>query len=121
VLAALGGIAPTFAIRGNNDTEPWARELPWDAISVVESGIPGRPHEIYLIHDLHEMSPRHDRSMFAAIVSGHSHRPSIERRDGTLFLNPGSAGRRRFRLPVTVARIFVRGNELDAEIVTLAV
>ncbi len=114
VIEQLRQVAPTFAVRGNNDTGAWAAGLP--VTQAVEVGA-------LLFHVLHEL-PRLDLDPvvagFAAVVSGHSHQPSIRFRDGVLYLNPGSAGPRRFRLPVAVARVHVSGRRLRPEIVELA-
>lgn len=113
VLESLGAIAPVLAIRGNNDREPWAKNLP-DILSVRINGIP-----IYLIHDVHEMhsDPPGD---VRVVVSGHSHKPANVTSEGVLFLNPGSAGPKRFRLPVAVARLSL-GKQLKTKIVELKV
>lgn len=99
VLDALGQIAPVHAVRGNNDSGPWAEPLP---LSMTLSWQGTRLH---LVHDLHDLVLDPVRSGISVVVSGHSHKPSVEQRDGVLFVNPGSAGPRRFSLPVAVARI----------------
>jgi putative phosphoesterase len=114
VLARLREVAPTFAVRGNVDTQPWAAALPMT--EAVEAG----SHLIWVLHDIAQLDL--DPGVgFAAVVYGHSHKPSIETRGGVLYINPGSAGPRRFRLPVTVARLRVNGAEICAEIVDLDV
>jgi putative phosphoesterase len=110
ILDELKNIAPVKAIRGNVDIDAWARRLP--ATRTVMAG----DLQIYLIHDVKQLGPTPD---VHAVVSGHSHKPTVVWRDGVLFLNPGSAGRRRFKLPVTIARIRVSGRTLEPEIVTL--
>jgi hypothetical protein len=114
VLDRLREIAPTFAVRGNVDTQPWAAALPMT--EAVEAG----PHLIWVLHDMAQLD-LDPTAGFAAVVYGHSHKPSIETRDGVLYINPGSAGPRRFRLPVTVARLRVNGAEMCPEIVDLDV
>ncbi len=115
VLEALGRLAPVFAVRGNNDRGAWAEELPeWE---VVEVGTVG----VYVIHDLKEMDLSPSAAGFRVVVSGHSHKPELEERRGVLYLNPGSAGPRRFRLPVSVARLRVEGAEVSAEVLELSV
>jgi len=115
VLDGLRSIAPTFAIRGNVDTGTWAaRLLPNDIVEVGELSF-------YVLHNIADLDLDPPTAGFAAVVYGHSHQPSIERSDGVLYLNPGSAGPRRFRLPVTLARVTVTGMELRAEIVELSV
>jgi len=97
VLAELGAIAPTHAVRGNNDTGGWARAVP--AVEALQlQGVAA-----YVLHDLGELDLDPAAAGFAVVVSGHSHRPQVATRDGVLYVNPGSAGPRRFKLPVTVA------------------
>jgi len=115
ILDQLNAIAPIFAVRGNVDKGPWSTRLP--AQEVVEAG----DLLIYVLHDIGELDLDPRTAGFAAVVFGHSHRPSIETRDGVLYLNPGSAGPRRFKLPITVARVVVDGRNLRPEIVALAV
>jgi putative phosphoesterase len=114
VLDHLSEVAPTFAVRGNVDTQPWAAALPMT--EAVEAG----PHLIWVVHDIAQLD-LDPTAGFAAVVFGHSHQPSIERRDGVLYVNPGSAGPRRFRLPVTVGRLHVTDDGLWPEIVELEV
>jgi uncharacterized protein len=99
IIAALKKIAPVFAVRGNVDTEPWAQALP--KAEVIEAG----PATIYVLHDVHALDLDPAAAGFHIVVSGHSHKPARTERAGVLFLNPGSAGPRRFDLPVTVARV----------------
>lgn len=113
VLETLQRIAPVIAVRGNIDRDEWFRELP--VREVVEVGAA----RLYVLHDLKELDFDPATSGFAAIISGHSHQPSIERRQGVLFLNPGSAGPRRFRLPITVALLHVRHGLLDGQLIEL--
>ncbi len=115
IIDELRAIAPVFAIRGNIDTEPWAKRLP--ASDAVEVG----KLLFYVLHNIADLDLDPPTAGFAAVVHGHSHRPAIERRDGVLYLNPGSAGPRRFKLPVTVARLAVSGSEMWPEIVELEV
>ncbi|HEY1305628.1 MAG TPA: metallophosphoesterase family protein [Vicinamibacterales bacterium] len=113
VLEALRTIAPTIAVRGNVDTSEWARTLP--VTEVVEVGA----LHLYMLHNLADLDVDPDAAHFAAVISGHTHRPKADVRNGVLFLNPGSAGPRRFRLPVAVARMTVVGDRLTHEIVDL--
>lgn len=113
ILDELGRLAPVIAVRGNVDRGPWAEALP--ETEVVEVG----SIHLYLLHDLGALDLDPAAAGFAAVVSGHSHRPISELRDGVLYLNPGSAGPRRFRLPITLARLTVSGDRLSAEIVEL--
>jgi uncharacterized protein len=115
VLDELRRLAPTFVVRGNVDHGDWATRLP--VSEIVEVG----DHSFYMLHDIGELELDPPTAGFAAVIFGHSHQPSIETRDGVLFLNPGSAGPRRFKLPVSVARIHVSGGMLDPQIVTLNV
>lgn len=115
VLAELRRLAPTFVVRGNVDHGDWATRLP--VSEIVEVG----DHSFYMLHDIGELELDPQTAGFVAVIFGHSHQPSIETRDSVLFLNPGSAGPRRFKLPVSVARIRVSGSMLDPQIVTLNV
>ena len=115
VLEALRTLAPLVAVRGNNDRGPWASALP--ETEVVEAG--GR--SLYVLHDVKELDLDPRAAGFDAVITGHSHQPRIDRRDGVLYLNPGSAGPRRFKLPIAVARLEVDAARLDAEIVQLDV
>ncbi|TAJ85783.1 metallophosphoesterase, partial [bacterium] len=103
VIEALKSIAPVVAIRGNNDKGRWARRFPETA--VVEVG----KIRIYIIHNVKELEIDPSAAGFRVVISGHSHRPSAVERDGVLFVNPGSAGPRRFKLPIAIARLRVRG------------
>jgi len=113
VLDALRALAPTFAVRGNVDAGAWAAKLPMTEL--VEAG----EVLIHVLHDVSELDFDPADAGFAAVIFGHSHQPLIERRQGVLFLNPGSAGPRRFKLPIAVARIRTSGRELHPEIVEL--
>ena len=115
VITTLSGIAPTFAVRGNIDKAAWAVELPMTKLVEVGERLFCVLHEISQLH----LDPA--TAGFAAVVFGHSHQPRIETRDGVLFLNPGSAGPRRFKLPIAVARVAVSGGQLRPEIVELEV
>jgi putative phosphoesterase len=115
VIERLSDLAPTFAIRGNVDTETWAARLP--PTDIVEVGA----LLFYVLHNIAELDLDPPTAGFAAVLFGHSHRPSIETRDGVLYLNPGSAGPRRFKLPVSLARVMVSGRKLKPEIVELEV
>ena len=114
VLDELRRLAPTHAVRGNIDTRDPIAKLP--ATEVVEAG----PVLLWLLHDIAELDLDPRASGFAAVVFGHSHSPSIVWRDGVLYLNPGSAGPRRFNLPVSVARLRISGSTIEPEIVELA-
>jgi len=113
VIDALRKLAPTFAVRGNVDNGQWASALPVTA-DVEVGGL-----MFHVLHDIVELDLDPAAVGYAAVVYGHSHQPSIDMRDGVLFLNPGSAGPRRFRLPVSLARVSVSGGKLRPEIVEL--
>jgi putative phosphoesterase len=115
VLEELRGIAPVVAVRGNVDTQAWAKSLP--ATETVAVGA----LRIWVLHDLSELDVDPAAAGFAAVIFGHSHKPKVEFRDGVLYLNPGSAGPRRFRLPVTVAHLRVAGHSMDPAIIDLQV
>jgi uncharacterized protein len=115
VLDALHAIAPVVAVRGNNDKGEWAQVLP--ETEVVEVG----GVALYVLHDVKTLDLDPVAAGFHAVISGHSHQPAMTTRQGILYLNPGSAGPRRFKLPISVARVTVRGNTRDAQLVELAV
>jgi putative phosphoesterase len=113
ILEKLATIAPVIAIRGNVDRAAWARKLA--ETEVVElAGI-----SIYVLHDLAALDLKPEAAGFKVVISGHSHVPKLETKNGVLFLNPGSAGPRRFKLPVSVAGITIRGGKIAAEILAL--
>ena len=114
VLDSLRDIAPVVAVRGNNDKGEWSNSLPdWE---VVEVG----PVSIYMLHNLNEIdiSPV---GTFQVVISGHSHKPSIEEKRGVLYLNPGSAGPRRFTLPISVAHLKIDRSTVNAKLIELSV
>jgi uncharacterized protein len=115
VLERLGELASLFVVRGNIDTGSWAARLP--LTQRVEVGA----LRLFVLHEIAQLDIDPASAGFAAVVFGHSHRPSIETRGGVLFLNPGSAGPRRFKLPVTVARVRVSDRQMQPEIVHLPV
>jgi len=113
ILDDLRKIAPVTAIRGNIDQWGECAELP--ATDVVE--LHGRL--FYLVHSLADLDINPVVAEVAAVISGHSHKPAIEQRNGVLYLNPGSAGPRRFNLPVTVALLTLKESKISAQIVDL--
>lgn len=115
VITALQRLAPVVAIRGNNDSGAWARPFA-ESASVQVGDI-----KAYVLHDLKALDFAPKAKGFGVVIAGHSHRPSITERDGVLFVNPGSAGPRRFTLPVAVARLFVRDAAVRGELVILDV
>ena len=115
IIPALEKIAPVTAIRGNVDTQAWARRFA--ETEVVELG----GLHIYVIHDANALDLNPKAAGFAAVISGHSHQPKQEMKDGVLYFNPGSAGPRRFKLPVSVGRMEITGGNLHAEILPIVV
>ncbi len=115
VLEALREIAPTVAVRGNVDTGDWADALP--ATDVVECG----DRALYVLHDLSTLDLDPVAARMDAVIHGHSHQPGVGEKAGVLYLNPGSIGPRRFRLPVSLARLRVTPDRLESELVTLDV
>ena len=113
ILEQLATIAPVTAVRGNVDTAAWARKLA--ETEVVElAGI-----SMYVLHDLAQFDLKPEAAGFKVVISGHSHVPRQETRNGVLYLNPGSAGPRRFKLPVSVARVTINDGKIESEIVRL--
>ena len=111
ILDALARIAPVTAVRGNNDRGAWAEALPEIARLAIGAA------RILVVHDLATLAQRGDANV---VVSGHSHRPRCERRDGVLYVNPGSAGPRRFSLPVCVGLLEARRGRVEGKLVVLA-
>ncbi len=111
ILEVLAAIAPLTVVRGNNDREPWADRIPETALLKVGGVL------VHAIHDLSQLAavPAGVR----VVVSGHSHKPKIEERGGVLYVNPGSAGPRRFKLPIAVAELIVDGDAVSARIIEL--
>jgi len=112
-LEKLSTIAPVTAIRGNIDKGDWARGLP--ETQVIELG----GVLIYVLHDLHQLDLKPKAAGFSVVVSGHSHVPKNEIHDGVLYFNPGSAGLRRFKLPVSIGRLFVKNRSVRGEVLEL--
>ena len=115
ILEALVQIAPVTAIRGNVDTGAWARSLP--TTEVVEAGAV----RIYMLHDLGQLDLKPEAAGFRVVIYGHSHRPKREEKNGVLYFNPGSAGPRRFHLPVSVGRLTIAAGKVQAELVELKI
>ena len=110
VLDALRAIAPVIAVRGNNDTAPWARTLPLtDTLEVA-----GRT--LYVLHDIAELDLDPAAAGFSAVIAGHSHKPAVVTKNDVLLVNPGSAGPRRFKLPVALALMQVSRERIDVQI-----
>ena len=113
ILIALARIAPVTVVQGNIDTGAWASG--WPHTAVLERG----DTRILVIHDIAELDIDPAAAGFRAVVSGHSHRPGIHTRDGVLFVNPGSSGRRRFRLPISLGRLHLADGQVTAELIEL--
>lgn len=114
VLNELRRLAPLTAVRGNNDKGTWARSIAQAEVLEVGEVL------IYVLHDLAELDLDPVAAGFRVVVSGHSHNPRIEERDGVLYVNPGSSGPRRFKLPIALAELHVAGSSVKARIVELA-
>ncbi len=115
VLDELRQIAPVTVVRGNVDTASWARRIPLNEVVEIE-GV-----SIYMLHILAELDLKPEAAGFGVVVYGHSHKPASEMKNGVLYFNPGSAGPRRFKLPVTVGRLTLSGGVVRGEIVALGV
>jgi putative phosphoesterase len=114
ILARLAAIAPLTVVRGNNDTAGWAREIPVTA-RIDPGGVP-----VYVIHDLKALDIDPFGAGVRVVVSGHSHRPTCVERGGVLYVNPGSAGRRRFSLPIAAGELLIADGRVVPRLVTLA-
>jgi uncharacterized protein len=114
ILERLEAIAPVTAVRGNVDKGAWARRLPETEVLEVD-GI-----SIYVLHDLAQLDLKPEAAGFAAVISGHSHVAKQEMRESVLYFNPGSAGPKRFKLPVTLGRLIVEDGTVRGEIVKIA-
>ncbi len=115
ILDELRRLAPVTAVRGNVDTEKWARKLPLTEVVEI-AGV-----SIYMLHDLDALDLKPESAGFRAVVCGHSHHPKMEERNGVLYFNPGSAGPRRFKLPVSVGKLFIESGNVCGELITLKV
>lgn len=113
ILPRLAAIAPVTAVRGNVDRGAWAQQVPLS--EVLDAG----RVSIYVLHNLQDLDLNPKAEGFAVVVSGHTHQPKQDLRDGVLYFNPGSAGPRRFKLPVTVGRLVIRGTQVTSEVVDL--
>jgi putative phosphoesterase len=113
ILDKLAAIAPLTVVRGNVDHGVWAQKIP--ATNVLEIG----DVSIYVLHSVQELDVKPEAAKFSAVVYGHSHVPKQELKNGVLYFNPGSAGPRRFKLPVSVGRLTLEGSKLEAKILIL--
>jgi putative phosphoesterase len=114
IVEALRTIAPVTVVRGNNDRGEWAGD--WPETTLLTAGLV----RIHVLHDVKALSVDPVTARVDVIVSGHSHKPAAELRDGVWYVNPGSAGPRRFRLPIAVARLHIVGKRVEPHILTLA-
>ena len=115
ILKKLATIAPVTAVRGNVDKDAWAQGLP--ETQVLETG----GISIYVLHDLTKLDVKPEAAGFRVVINGHSHIPKQEVRNGVLYFNPGSAGPRRFKMPVSVGRLSIDGAQVSGEVVKLNV
>ena len=113
ILATLARIAPVHAVRGNTDRANWAADLPHTRVVEVGGLL------LYVLHELFTLDLNPAAAGFAAVIYGHSHSPHMERKNGVLYLNPGSAGPRRFTLPVSLARLIIGEGALEAKLISL--
>ncbi|HAK92406.1 metallophosphoesterase family protein [Massilia timonae] len=115
ILDQLAGLAPLTAVRGNNDHGDWAQALP-ESVTVTLGGV-----VIHMLHDLKELAIDPAVEGVRVVVTGHSHKPACEERGGVLYVNPGSAGRRRFTLPVSIGEVLIGDGQVAARLITLDV
>lgn len=115
ILEELSQVAPVTAVRGNIDKAAWARKLP--ETEVIEIG----GFSIYVLHDLAQLDLKPEAAGFAAVINGHSHIPRQETKNGVLYFNPGSAGPRRFKLPISIGRLIVANGGVRGELISLEV
>jgi putative phosphoesterase len=113
ILDKLSAIAPVTAVRGNVDRGAWARRIPNTNVLETESA------SMYVLHNLDELDLKPEASGFVAVIYGHSHAPKQETKSGVLYFNPGSAGPKRFRLPITLGKLHLHDQQLEAEIIEL--
>jgi len=113
ILIQLSALAPVTAVRGNNDNGPWAERLAQTEFVQIGEIF------VYALHDIAQLDIEPGGAGVHVVVSGHSHKPSVEQRDGVLYVNPGSAGPRRFSLPISVAELVVEGSAVSARLVEL--
>jgi putative phosphoesterase len=114
ILETLSKMAPLVAVRGNNDTESWASGLHETEVLNVAG------HRIFVLHDVSTLDVEPRQAGIHVVISGHSHKPSMAERNGVLYLNPGSAGPRRFKLPISVAEILIAGGAMTPRLIDLS-
>lgn len=115
IIERLKNIAPVYAVRGNIDRSPWGNTLPITDIIEISGKF------LYVLHNIHEIDVDPVAAGFDAVISGHSHKPNIENKNGVFFINPGSAGPRRFSLPVTIASLQIVGDSISCDIIEFVV
>ena len=115
VLRGLEALAPTLAVRGNNDHGSWAEDLPFTVAFDLGDA------SVYMLHDVKELDLDPRAAGFSVVIAGHSHQPRCEDRGGVLFFNPGSAGPRRFRLPISLGRLVIEGARVTGHLKTLEI
>ena len=115
ILDRLAELAPLTAVRGNNDTGAWARALP-ETATVTLDGV-----TIHILHDLKELAIDPAAHGVRVVIAGHSHKPACEERGGVLYVNPGSAGRRRFTLPISLGELLIEDGQVDVRLLMLDV
>ncbi len=115
ILEKLAAIAPVTAVRGNVDKEAWARKLP-ETEALELGGV-----SVYVLHDVSQLDLKPEAAGFHVVISGHSHVAKCENRNGVLFVNPGSAGPRRFKLPVSIGKLTIEGGRACVEIIELSI
>jgi len=114
ILSELAALAPLTAVRGNNDRGPWAEHLRETELLQVGEVL------VYAIHDLAQLDIEPHAARVHVVVSGHSHKPLVQRRNGVLYVNPGSSGPRRFKLPIAVGELLIEGRSVSARVVEIA-
>jgi len=113
ILEALAKIAPVTAVRGNVDLDSWANRLP--DTEIIEAG----GTTVYMLHDLGRLDLEPEAAGMRVVVYGHSHQPKLEEKHGVLYFNPGSAGPRRFHLPISIGKLLIEDEEIRGELVDL--
>ena len=113
ILDELNDITPTSIVRGNVDTGVWAASLPYDTVVEIAG------HQLYILHDIDTLDLDPHAAGFSAVIYGHSHQPKIDYKDNVLYLNPGSIGPRRFKLPVSYAMLRIKDGSLAPELIEI--
>lgn len=113
ILKTLEKIAPTKAVRGNMDTGNWALKLPKNEVIKIKQIL------LYVLHDVNRLKPQPDTTVYDAVISGHTHRPTVEKKHGVLYINPGSAVQPRFGYPPSVALLEIKNNTIHTRLIEL--